>query len=181
MTRTLPGLTHVEGQRYREDPGLYYEDFNEGDIYEHWPGRTVTETDNVWFTNLTMNTHPAHFDANYSSHTEFGKPLVNSTLTLSLVIGMAVSSTSQKSIANLGWEEIKIPAPVFIGDTLYSETHVLGKRESKSRPGQGIVRVRHLGRNQDRVVVMDMVRSFLATKRGHAAVDTMIGKMFGDE
>ena len=177
MERRLSGLTHVEGQRFREDPGLYYEDFEVGDIYEHWPGRTVTETDNIWFTNLTMNTHPAHFDLNYASHTEVGKPLVNSAFTLSLVIGMAVSSTSQKSIANLGWEEIKIPAPVFVGDTLYSETHVLDKRESKSRPTQGIVRVRHIGRNQDNVVVMDMVRSFLATKRGHSPIDTVIEKM----
>lgn len=177
MERRLSGLTQVEGQRYREDPGLYFEDFEAGDVYEHWPGRTVTETDNIWFTNLTMNTHPVHFDLNYASHTEFGKPLVNSTLTLALVAGMAVSSTSQKAIANLGWEEIKIPAPVFVGDTLYAETHVLAKRESKSRPTQGIVRVRHIGCNQDRVVVMDMVRSFLATKRGHSMVDEMIGKM----
>ena len=173
MDRRLTGLTHVEGQRFREDPGLYFEDFEEGDIYEHWPGRTVTETDNVWFTNLTLNTHPLHFDANYAGRTEFGKPLVNSTLTLSLVCGMAVSSTSQKAIANLGWEEVKLPAPVFVGDTLYAETHVLGKRESRSRPGQGIVRVRHLGKNQDDTVVIDMVRSFLATKRGHAEVDRM--------
>ena len=169
--RRLMGMVHVEGQRFREDPGLYYEDFADGDVYEHWPGRTVTETDNVWFTTLTMNTHPAHFDRHYSAQTEFGQPLVNSTLTLALVIGMAVSSTSQKSIANLGWEEVKMPAPVFVGDTLYAETHVLGKRESKSRPTQGIVRVRHIGRNQDDVVVIDMVRSFLATKRGHAVVD----------
>lgn len=177
MDRHLNGLTHVEGQRYREDPGLSFEDFTEGDIYEHWPGRTVTETDNVWFTNLTMNTHPAHFDLNYAEATEFGKPLVNSTLTLALVTGMAVSSTSQKAIANLGWEEIKMPAPVFVGDTLYAETHVLGKRESKSRPTQGIVRVRHIGRNQDKVVVIDMVRSFLAPKRGHSAVDVVRAKM----
>jgi len=177
MERRLSGLTHVEGQRFREDPGLYFEDFEEGDIYEHWPGRTVTETDNIWFTNLTMNTHPVHFDLNYASHTEFGKPLVNSTLTLSLICGMAVSSTSQKAIANLGWEEIKIPAPVFVGDTLYAETHVLGKRESKSRPTQGVVRVRHIGKNQRGDVVMDMTRSFLATKRGHSMVDVMIEKM----
>jgi len=143
MTRQLPGLTQISKNRFREDPGLYLEDFEVGDIYEHWPGRTVTETDNIWFTNLTMNTHPVHFDLNYASHSEFGKPLVNSTLTLALVAGMSVSSSSQKAIANLGWEEIKIPAPVFVGDTFYAETEILGKRESKSRPNAGIVRVRH--------------------------------------
>ena len=170
------GLKKIGPQRYREDPGRYFEDFEVGDVYEHWPGRTITEADNVWFTNLTMNTHPVHFDANYASQTEFGRYLVNSTLTLALVAGMAVSGTSQKAIANLGWEEIKLPAPVFVGDTLYAETEVLGKRESKSRPGQGIVRVRHIGRNQDGVAVMDMVRSFLATKRGHSIVDQIMAK-----
>ncbi len=173
MTRRLPGLTHVDGQRFREDPGLYYEDFEVGDIYEHWPGRTVTETDNVWFTNLTMNTHPVHFDLNYAGHSEFGKPLVNSTLTLALVAGMCVSSTSQKAIANLGFDEIKIPAPVFVGDTLYSETEILAKRESKSRPDAGIVKARHSGKNQRGEYVMHITRSFLATKRGHSIVDDM--------
>jgi itaconyl-CoA hydratase len=173
MTRQLPGLTQISENRFREDPGLYLEDFKVGDIYEHWPGRTVTETDNIWFTNLTMNTHPVHFDLNYASHSEFKKPLVNSTLTLALVAGMSVSSTSQKAIANLGWEEIKIPAPVFVGDTLYAETEVLGKRDSKSRPNAGIIRVRHSGKNQDGTYVMHMTRSFLATKRGFSVVDDM--------
>jgi len=168
------GLKKVGPQRYREDPGRYFEDFEVGDVYEHWPGRTVTETDNVWFTNLTMNTHPIHFDANYAAKSEFGKPLVNSTFTLALVAGMCVSGTSQKAIANLGWEEITIPAPVFVGDTLYAESEILGKRESKSRPTQGIVRVRHIGKNQDGVIVMNMVRSFLAAKRGHSVVDQII-------
>ena len=168
------GIRKIGPQRYREDPGRYFEDFETGDVYEHWPGRTVIEADNVWFTNLTMNTHPIHFDANYASKTEFGRYLVNSTLTLALITGMCVSGTSQKAIANLGWEEIKIPAPVFVGDTLYAETEVLGKRSSKSRPSQGIVRVRHTGKNQDGVVVMDMVRSFLVARRGHSVVDAMI-------
>ena len=171
MTRTLNGMTHVEGQRFREDPGLYYDDFQIGDIYEHWPGRTITETDNVWFTNLTMNTHPLHFDHNYASQSEFGKPLVNSTFTIAVVAGMCVSSTSQKAIANLGWEEIKLPAAVFVGDTLYSESEILDKRESKSRPTAGIVRVRHSGKNQHGVCVLQMVRSFFAPKKGHALVD----------
>lgn len=171
------GLKKVGPQRYREDPGRYYEDFEIGDVYEHWPGRTVTETDNVWFTNLTMNTHPVHFDVNYAAKTEFGQCLVNSTLTLALVAGMTVSGTSQKAIANLGWEEIKLPGPVFVGDTLYAESEVLGKRESKSRPTQGIVRMRHIGRKQDGSVVLDMVRSFLAVKRGHSVVDKIIEEM----
>ncbi|MGI9520138.1 MAG: MaoC family dehydratase [Hyphomicrobiaceae bacterium] len=174
MSERPYGLRQVGPQRYREDPGRYFEDFVVGDVYEHWPGRTVTETDNVWFTNLTMNTHPIHFDYNYAARTEFGRPLVNSTFTLALISGMSVSGTSQKAIANLGWEEIKIPAPVFAGDTLYAETEVLGKRESISRPTQGVVRVRHVGKNQDLIVVMDMVRSFLVAKRGHGVDDQMI-------
>ena len=174
MDENAYGIRKIGPQRYREDPGRYFEDFQIGDVYEHWPGRTVTEADNIWFTNLTMNTHPIHFDANYASKSEFGKYLVNSAFTLALVTGMCVSGTSQKAIANLGWEEIKIPAPVFVGDTLYSETEVLDKRESKSRPTQGIVMVRHIGKNQDKVVVMDMVRSFLVAKRGHSVVDELI-------
>ncbi len=177
MTRKLNGLTHVEGQRFREDPGLDYEDFEVGDIYEHWPGRTITEADNTWFTLLTMNTHPLHFDMNYASQSEFGRPLVNSTFTIALVGGMTVSSSSQKAIANLGWEEIKLPAPVFVGDTLYAETEVLGKRESKSRKTAGIVRVRHSGKNQDGTYVLHMIRSFFAAKRGHSVVDALRARM----
>ena len=174
MDKNSYGIKKIGPQRYREDPGRYFEDFQVGDVYEHWPGRTVSEADNIWFTNLTMNTHPIHFDANYASKSEFGKYLVNSAFTLALVTGMCVSGTSQKAIANLGWEEIKIPAPVFVGDTLYSETEVLDKRESKSRATQGVVKVRHIGKNQDKVVVMDMVRSFLVAKRGHSVVDEII-------
>lgn len=174
MSENYSGVRKIGPQRYREDPGRYFEDFTIGDIYEHWPGRTVTETDNIWFTNLTMNTHPVHFDANYASQTEFGKCLVNSTLTLALIMGMSVGGTSQKAIANLGWEEVKIPAPVFVGDTLYAESEVLDKRESQSRPQQGIVRVRHIGKNQNGVVVMDIVRSFLVARSGHSVVDKMI-------
>lgn len=173
MARRLNGLKQVEARRFREDPGLDFEDFEVGDIYEHWPGRTITEADNIWFTTLTMNTHPLHFDTNFSARSEFGKPLVNSTLTLALVTGMTVSSTSQKAIANLGWEEINLPNPVFVGDTLYAETEILGKRESRSRPDAGIVRVRQTGRNQDGTPVLHMVRSFLATKRGGSLVDAV--------
>lgn len=165
MTRQLRGMKQVGKKRFREDPGLYYEDFVIGDWFEHWPGRTITETDNIWFTNLTMNTHPLHFDKNYAAKTEFGKCLVNSTLTVAVVTGLCVSSTSQRAIANLGWEEIKLPAPVYAGDTLYGETEILGKRVSNKRPDCGIVKVRHLGRNQDDTVICDMIRSFLVPKR----------------
>ena len=161
----------IEPGRYRESYGRYYEDFHVGDIYEHRPGRTITETDNTWFTLLTMNTHPLHFDAHYAKKTEFGRPLVNSALTLSIVAGMSVSDLSQKAIANLGWENIKLTAPVFSGDTLYAESEVLAKRESKSRPTQGIVSARTTGANSDGIVVITYDRSFLVPKEGYAVDD----------
>lgn len=165
------GSREVEPKRYREDIGRYYEDFDIGAIYEHRPGRTINEADNSWFTLLTMNTHPLHFDAEYASHSEFGKPLVNSCLTLSMVAGMSVSDTSQKAIANLGWTDIKMPHPVFVGDTLYAESEVLDKRESSSRLTQGIVSVQTLGKNQDGIVIMSYNRSFLVPKRGYGVED----------
>ena len=161
----------IEPGRYRESYGRYYEDFHVGDIYEHRPGRTITETDNTWFTLLTMNTHPLHFDAHYAKKTEFGRPLVNSALTLSIVAGMSVSDLSQKAIANLGWENIKLTAPVFAGDTLYAESEVLAKRESKSRPTQGIVSARTTGAKADGIVVITYDRSFLVPKEGYAVDD----------
>ena len=165
------GTRKVGPNRYREDIGRYYEDFEIGAFYEHRPGRTINDADNSWFTLLTMNTHPLHFDTEYASHSEFGKPLVNSCLTLSVVAGMSVSDTSQKAIANLGWTDIKMPHPVFVGDTLYAESEVLDKRESKSRPTQGIVTVRTTGTNQDGAVVMTYERSFLVPKQGHGVDD----------
>jgi itaconyl-CoA hydratase len=167
------GTREVGPNRYREDIGRYLEDFKIGAIYEHRPGRTINETDNSWFTLLTMNTHPLHFDAEYAAHSEFGKPLVNSCLTLSIVAGMSVSDTSQKAIANLGWTDIKMPHPVFVGDTLYAESEILDKRESKSRPTQGIVSVRTIGKKQDGTVVMSYDRSFLVPKRGHGVEDKL--------
>jgi acyl dehydratase len=159
------------GQRYRESFGRYYEDFIIGDVYEHRPGRTITETDNTWFTLLTMNTHPLHFDAEYAAKSEFKRPLVNSCLTLSMVAGMSVSDLSQKAIGNLGWDKIKLTAPVFAGDTIYAESQVLDKRESRSRPTQGIVTVRTSGNKADGTVFMTYERSFLVPKRGHAVDD----------
>jgi len=164
-------VKQVGPNRYRESYGRYYEDFEVGHIYEHRPGRTMTETDNIQYTLLTMNTHPLHFDAEYCRHTEFGKPLINSTFTLSVVAGMSVSDVSQKAIANLGWSDIKLTAPVFAGDTLYAESEVLEKRESKSRPTQGVVKVRTTGIKQDGTVFMSYERSVLVPKRGHAVDD----------
>ena len=161
----------VGKNRYRESYGRYLEDFNIGDIYEHRPGRTLTESDNTWFTLLTMNQHPLHFDKEYASKSEFGKPLVNSCLTLSIVAGMSVSDISQKTIANLGWDKIKLTAPVYVGDTLYAESVVLSKRESKSRPTQGIVSVRTTGFNQDGKEVISYERTMLIPKIGHAVDD----------
>jgi itaconyl-CoA hydratase len=162
---------HVAPNRYRESFGRYFEDFRVGDIYEHRPGRTITEADNTWFTLLTMNTHPLHFDAAYAAKTEFGRPLVNSCLTLSMVAGMSVSDLSQKAIANLGWDKVRLTAPVFAGDTIYAESEVLEARESKSRPNQGVVTVRTSGRKADGVVFMTYERSFLVPTRGHAVDD----------
>jgi len=145
--------------------GRYYEDFAVGDTYKHWPGRTISAADNTWFTLLTMNQNPIHFDEEYAKKSEFGKPLVNSTLTLAIVVGMSVADVSQRAIANLGWTDIEIPAPVFNGDTLYAESTVLEKRESKSRPTQGIVTVATRAWKQDGTTVMTFKRSVLVPKR----------------
>ena len=147
--------------------GRYYEDFEVGATYQHRPGRTLSEADNTWFTLLTMNQHPIHFDAEYAKGTEFGRPLVVSTLTVSILVGMTVADTSFNAVANLGWKDIRLPKPVFAGDTLYAESTVLDKRESKSRPNEGIVTIRTLGRNQHGDVVCEFERTFLVMKRGH--------------
>ena len=148
-------------RRHRTRLGRDFEDFVVGDVYEHRPGRTITEVDNTWFTLLTMNNHPAHFDVAYAAHTEFKKPLVNSTLTLAIVAGMSVTETSYRAIGNLGWKEVRLSNPVFAGDTLYAESEVLDKRLSKSRPGQGIVTIRTTGTKADGTVVITFERSFL--------------------
>ena len=158
-------------QRVRENFGRYFEDFDVGHIYEHRPGRTINETDNTWFTLLTMNTHPLHFDEEYARKSEFKKILVNSTLTLSIVVGMSVSDVSQKAIANLGWKEIKLPNPVFVGDTLYSESLVISKRKSKSRQNQGIVSIATSGINQDSALVCTFERTMLIPCRGFGVDD----------
>jgi acyl dehydratase len=161
----------VGPNRYRETFGRYFEDFKEGDIYEHRPGKTVTEYDNHLFTLMTMNTHPMHFDAEYARHSEFGKNLVVSPYTLALLIGMSVTDCSQKAIANLGMEEVKFTAPVFAGDTIYGESEVLKKRLSSSRPTQGIVTIRTIGKNQRGEIVCTFVRNMLIPTRGNAVDD----------
>jgi acyl dehydratase len=167
----MQGYDQIGPQRYRESFGRYYDDFTIGDVYEHRPGRTITESDNTWFTLLTMNTHPLHFDKVYAAKSEFKQPLVNSCLTLSMVVGMSVSDVSQKAIANLGWKDIRLTHPVFAGDTLYSESAVLDKRESRSRADAGLVTVRTTGTNQDAVVVCTFERTILVARRGHSVED----------
>ena len=152
---------------YQPNIGRYYEDFSIGDIYKHWPGRTISETDNTWFTLLTMNKHPVHFDHHFAKKQMFGKPLVNSALTLSIVLGMSVADTSQNTIANLGWESIKLPKPVFIGDTIYAESEILEKRESKSRPDTGIVSFATRAYNQNNDLIMSYTRTILAKRQGY--------------
>ena len=165
------GAIEVAPGRYRETYGRYFEEFNVGDVYEHRPGRTISETDNTWFTLLTMNTHPMHFDAEYAKGSEFGKCIVCSPLTVALMVGMSVTDVSQKAIANLGWDEIKLTHPLFAGDTLTAESEVLDKRESASRPGAGLVTVKTTGFNQHGTVVCHFRRTMLIAKTGHSVED----------
>jgi itaconyl-CoA hydratase len=146
--------------------GRFFEDFEVGDVYEHPLGRTITSVDNMWFTLLTQNTAPLHFDHHYASQTEFGKPLVNSCLTLALVTGQSVTDISQNAMANLGWDEVRLTNPVFEGDTLYSRSEVLETRESKSRHNVGIVSVRTDGFNQDGKEVISFRRTVMVYRRG---------------
>ncbi len=146
-------------------PGRFFEDFKAGEVYRHQLGRTLTEVDNTWFTLLTCNTNQIHFNADYAARSEFGRPLMNSCLTLSLVTGLSVPDISQNVVANLGWDKVTLPAPVFAGDTIYAESEVLETRASRSRPGQGIVRVRTRGYNQDGTVVIEFERTVLVHSR----------------
>lgn len=161
----------VGENRYRETFGRYFEDFKVGDIYEHRPGKTITEADNHMFTLLTMNTHPMHFDTQFAAQSEFKNNLVVSPYTLALLIGMSVTDVSQKAIANLGMDEVKFTAPVFAGDTVYAESEVLGKRESQSRPGQGIVTVLTRGFNQRGEMICSFKRNMLIPAKGHGVED----------
>ena len=147
--------------------GRVYEDFEVGDIYEHPLGRTLSETDNTWFSCLTMNTNPIHVDAEYSNRTEFKRPLMNSCFTLALVTGQSVTDLTMNGVANLGWDEVRLPNPLFAGDTVYATSEVLSKRESKSRPKVGIVTVKTTGVNQHGTTVIEFKRTFMIWKRGY--------------
>ena len=149
--------------------GRFYEHFEVGDGYRHPLGRTITDADNVWFTLLTMNTNPTHFDYNYAAKSEFGKPLVNSSLTVAIVVGLSVIDTSQQAFANLGWDKIRLLNPLFVGDTLYAESLVLEKRESKSRPHAGIVKIKTRGLNQHGDEIVTWERTFYVYKHGAEA------------
>jgi acyl dehydratase len=151
--------------------GRVFEDFNVGDVYQHPLGRTILAADNVWFTLLTQNTNPIHFDQAYAAGTAYGKPLVDSTFTLALVTGQSVMDISQNAMANLGWDEVRLPNPLFEGDTVYSRSEVLEKRESKSRPNVGIIRFKTTGFKQDGTVVIEFKRTVMIYKRGHVPAD----------
>ena len=147
--------------------GRYFEDFQVGDVYRCRYGRTVTEADNIWFTLLTNNTNQIHFNREYGKKTQWGRCLINSALSIAIVAGMGVADVSENGFA-LGWDEIKLPNPLFDGDTLYSESEVLEVRESRSRPEQGIVKVRTRGYNQHGQVVIEYARTVMVWKREHA-------------
>jgi len=168
MEKPISAYRELGPKHYRETSGLYYEDFEVGDVFEHRPGRTITDVDNIWMTLLTMNVQQVHFDAVYAAKTEWKKMLVDSTFTLALLTAMSARTISAKVVANLGWDRVKATRPVFAGDTLYAESTVLFKRESKSRPTQGIVTVATRGLNQDGKEVMSFERTMLIYKRGRS-------------
>jgi acyl dehydratase len=147
--------------------GRYFEDFTVGDVYRHELGRTITAADNVWLTLLTMNTSPLHVDAHYASQTAFGRPLVDSTFTLALVTGQSVADVSQHAMANLGWDRVRLPNPLFEGDTVYSQSEVLAARPSSSRDDVGIVTVRTVGFTQTGTIVITFERTIMVYRRGH--------------
>jgi itaconyl-CoA hydratase len=153
------------GAAPKEWRGRFYEDFDVGDVYRSRLGRTISETDNTWFTCLTMNTNQVHFNAPYAERTRFGRVLVNSTFTLALVAGLTVPDTSENAVANLGWTDIRLPAPVFVGDTLWAESEILELRPSESRPTAGIVSMRSRGVNQHGEVVIEYLRTFMVLRQ----------------
>jgi acyl dehydratase len=152
-----------------EQFGRYFEDFGVGEHYRHPLGRTITDADNAWFTLLTMNTHQLHFNDDYAGKTEFGRQLVNSGLSVAMVLGLSVSDVSQHAVANLGWTNIALPHPLFVGDTLYAESLVTATRPSRSRPNAGIVSVFTRGLNQDGDVCVTFDRTVLVHRRAAGA------------
>ena len=171
---TIRAYKKVGERRFRECHGLYYEDVVVGEIVEHRPGRTVTEADNIWQSLLAVNLHPLHIDAAYAEKTEWGKPLVSSLVTLSIVTGMSVASTSGRGVANLGWEEIRLLTPVFVGDTLYAESEFLEKRLSRSRPSLGLVTCATRGLKAGGTLFLTCKRTFLLPTR-EASIDEAAG------
>ncbi|HZM82126.1 MAG TPA: MaoC family dehydratase [Candidatus Limnocylindrales bacterium] len=163
----VSGYKRVGEHRYREVIGLHYEDFEIGDVFEHRPGRTVTDADNTIFNLLCMNPSPLHIDAAYCERTEFGRPLISSLVTFGIVCGMSVRSTSGRAVANLGWDRIRLTAPVFAGDTLYAESEIIHKRQSAKRPGQGIVTCHTRGVKSTGEEFLSFDRSFLVPFREH--------------
>jgi itaconyl-CoA hydratase len=161
----------VGKNRYREQYGLSFEDFEVGVIFEHRPGRTITEVDNIWQSLLCHNNHPLHIDAAYARKTEWKQPLVSSLVTLAIVGGMSLNSTSARTLANLGWDKIRMTAPVFVGDTIYAETTVLSKRLSKSRPHQGVVTVETRGLKEDGTIFLTYERTFLVPQQGFGPLE----------
>jgi acyl dehydratase len=155
--------------------GRFLEDFEVGDLFRSRLGRTISEVDNTWFALLTMNTNQTHFNVEYAARTEFERPLIVSSLTVAIVLGLSVADTSENAIANLGWEQIRLLRPVFAGDTLWAESEVLGVRESRSRPGCGVVEVRTRGVNQRGEVILEFRRSFMVLKR--AAADDVLANV----
>jgi acyl dehydratase len=147
--------------------GRCLEDFVVGDVYQHRLGRTITTADNSWFSQLTLNPNPLHIDHHYAAQTRFGRPLVNSCFTLALVTGLSVSDVSLNAVANLGWDGVRLPHPVFEGDTIYAESEVLEARASRSRPEAGVVRVATRGYNQEGTVVIEFERTIMVYRRGH--------------
>ena len=150
--------------------GRFYEDFTVGDVYKHPYGRTVTETDDVWFTNLTMNVNPMHFNEAYAAETEFGERLVNGTFVIALAVGMSVMDVSMNATANLGYDDIRHHGPVFHGDTIFAESEVISKRESESRDHVGMVTTELRAYNQNDELVLSLERTPMVLKRGHADV-----------
>jgi acyl dehydratase len=147
-------------------PGKYFDELTVGDVFKHQPGRTVTETDNVLFSTMTMNPQPLHLDHEFAKTTEFGRPLVNSILTLGIVVGLSVGDTTLgTTVGNLGFEKVEFPKPLFPGDTLYAETEVIEKRESRSRPQWGIVLFEHRARNQRDEIVMRCRRAAMMMRK----------------
>lgn len=155
--------------------GRFFEDFEVGDVYLHGLGRTITQADNIWFTLLTQNTARVHFDSNYAKQTEYGRPLVNSTFTLALVTGQSVNDVSYNVMANLSWNDVQLPNPLFEGDTVYSSSEVIAVRESRSRPNVGIVTVRTVGVNQNDVPVISFERTVMVYRRGFGPAPRPVG------